>query len=442
MPDDIFHPDFKAEPYWWEAARPDPLDGAPPPEQSDVVVIGGGYAGLNAALELARRGTAVTVLEAGPFGQGASTRNAGHVSSGSSLGKAPSAAQKSPALRLLGEAGYRALLDEAAGSFDHLQTVIEREAIACEWRIRGRFVAALTGSHFRSLADKHRDQPGARIVEPSEQRREIDSPFYCGGVVFDKSAQLHPALYHRGLLDACRRHDVTLVANCPATTVTRGPRGFEITTPAGQVRAEAAFLGTNGYTGDLRPWLRRRVIPLGSYIIATEPLGRERAAALIPTGRTINDTKRVLSYFRLSPDGTRLLFGGRESFRPIDERGSARLLHATMLRVFPQLAGVRVTHSWTGNVAFSFDFLPHMGRVDGMHYAVGCNGSGVAMMSYLGYRAALAIVGGNERSAFEGLDHPARWFYRRSPWFMPLVGRWYRMRDGWDRRIHSIRSVT
>lgn len=440
MTENIFHPAFKAEPYWWEAARPDPLDGAEPPEAADVVVVGGGFAGLNAALELARRGTAVTVIEAGPFGAGASTRNAGHVSSGSNLGKAPSAAQKSPAERLLGEAGYRALLEEAAGSFDHLQTVIEREAIDCAWRINGRFVGALTPAHFRSLAAKYRDQAGAHVIEPDRQQEEIASDFYCGGVVFDKSGQLHPALYHRGLLEACRRHGVTLVANCPATGYAREAGGFRVSTPKGDVRADAVFLGTNGYTGRELPWLRRRVIPLGSYIVATEPLGRERAAALIPRGRTINDTKRVLSYFRLSPDGTRLLFGGRESFRPIDAKGSARLLHRTMLRVFPQLAGVKVSHSWTGNVAFTFDFLPHIGRIDGMHYAVGCNGSGVAMMSYLGYRAALTMAGGNAPSAFEALDHPARWFYREAPWFMPLVGRYYQFRDSWDRRLSGIGS--
>lgn len=442
MSDDLFLPDFKAEPLWWEAARPDALDGAAPPERADVVVVGGGFTGLNAALELARRGTSVAVLESGPFGRGASTRNAGHVSSGSNLGKAPSAAQASPAVRLLGEAGYRALLEEAAGSFDHLQGLIEREGIDCHWRVNGRFVGALTEAHFRSLAAKHEGQAGTRIVPASEQRGEIASDFYRGGVVFEKSAQLQPALYHRGLLDACRRNGVALAADCPATAVSREAGGFVVETPRGRVRAERVFLATNGYTDRLRPWLRRRVIPLGSYIVATEPLGRERATALIPKGRTVNDTKRVLSYFRLSPDGTRLVFGGRESFRPIDERGSARLLHRTMLRVFPQLAGVRLTHSWTGSVAFSFDFLPHIGTVDGMLYAVGCNGSGVAMMSYLGYRAALTLAGGNERSAFEALDHPARWFYRETPWFMPLVGRYYQFRDSWDRRLSETRTAS
>lgn len=441
MAEDIFHPDFKPRPYWWEFAAPDPMDEVAPPGRADVVVVGGGFTGLNAALELARRGTAVTVLEAGPFGQGASTRNAGHVSAGLNLGKAPSAAQRSPAERLLGDAKYRAVLDEAGSSFEHLEGLIEREEIDCDWRLTGRFVGALTSRHFRSLAEKSADQPGTRIVPKTDQHSEIASDFYHGGVVVERSGQLNPARYHHGLLMACRREGVTLAANCPATGIRRQSGGFVVTTPKGEVRADGVFMGTNGYTGGLIPWLRRRVIPLGSYIIATEPLGEERARALIPTGRTINDTKRVLSYFRLSPDGTRLLFGGRESFRPIDEHGSARLLYRTMLRVFPQLRGVRVTHSWTGNVAFSFDFLPHMGTADGVHYAVGCNGSGVAMMSYLGYRSALTMVGGNERSAFETLDHPGRWFYRKAPWFMPIVGRYYQFRDAWDRRLSSTRDT-
>lgn len=435
MQTDIFHDDFKPTPYWWEFAAPKQGENEDPPARADVLVVGGGYAGLNAALELKRRGADVTVIEAGAFGQGASTRNAGHVSSGSNLGKPPSSAADSPAIRLVGESGYRAMLEEAAGSFDHLTGLIEREAIECDWRLSGRFVGALTPDHFCRLAAKHSSDRGAHVIEPADQREEIGSDFYCGGVVFERSGQLNPARYHRGLLEACARAGVTLIADCPATAIERKSPGFVVKTPRGDIAADAVFVGTNGYTGRLEPWLRRRVIPLGSYIIATEPLGEERARTLIPKGRTINDTKRVLSYFRLSPDKKRLIFGGRESFRPIDERGSARLLHRTMLRVFPELSDVKITHSWTGNVAFSFDFLPHLGEINGVRYAAGCNGSGVAMMSYLGYRAALSMSGGNEPSAFETVEHPARWYYRETPWFMPIVGRYYQIRDRIDRRL-------
>ena len=149
----------------------------------------------------------------------------------------------------------------------------------------------------------------------------------------------------------------------------------------------------------------------------------------------VSDTKRVMAYFRLSPDGTRLLFGGRASFRPVSARVAAPVLHARMAEIWPELAGLRITHAWVGNVAFTFDFLPHLGQHEGVHYALGCQGSGVAMMSYLGHQAALKLAGGaNRPSAFDGLPFPTRPLYSGSPWFLPAVGFAYRVRDWLDRR--------
>ena len=195
-------------------------------------------------------------------------------------------------------------------------------------------------------------------------------------------------------------------------------------------------IATNGYTGPATPSLRRRLIPVASHIIATEELAPELAASLIPKGRTISDTPRILTYYRLSPDGRRLLFGGRARFTQVTPEVSAPVLYRYMTERFPQLKGIRLTHAWTGNVAFTFDYLPHMGREDGMHYALGCNGSGVATMSYLGTETGRKILGGANRvNAFDGRDFPTRPFYSGNPWFLPLVGGYYRLRDRLDRAL-------
>jgi len=207
-----------------------------------------------------------------------------------------------------------------------------------------------------------------------------------------------------------------------------------VTTDRGEVAAREVVIATNGYTGDVTPALKRRVLPVASHIIATEELPPELAASLIPNGKTINDTPRGLTYYRMSPDGRRVLFGGRARFTQVEPRVSVPALHRMMTQRFPQLAGVRVTHAWTGNVAFTFDFLPHMGRSEGMHYLLGCNGSGVAMMTYLGTQTARKILGGANRiSALDERDFPTMPLYNGNPWFLPFVGGYFRLRDRLDR---------
>ena len=438
MADDIFHPQFKARPYWWEdiAMGDDPV--VPLPAKTDIAIVGGGYAGLNTALELARNGIDAVVLEAKELGFGASTRNGGAVSGGVSIGKGLSGkkANGSPEEieRKLGE-----MLENASDSFTHLESVIEREKIQCFYERRGRFVGAFTTKQFDALkarADALNAKADAQafIVPRERQREEIASDYYYGGMVIERSGKLQPALYHRGLLEACRREGATLCAQTPVTRITPKQNGFTVETGRGSVEAREVVVATNGYTGDITPDLKRRVIPVASHIIATEPLDRDLAKSLIPKGRTINDTKRILTYYRMSPDGTRVVFGGRARFTQVTPEVSAPALYAMMVERWPQLKGVKLTHAWTGNVAFTFDYLPHMGRWKGIHYMMGCNGSGVAMMSYLGYQTARKIIGGANRvNAFDEREFPTQWGYTGDPWFLPIVGSYYRMRDRIDR---------
>jgi glycine/D-amino acid oxidase-like deaminating enzyme len=437
MADALFHPDFKASPYWWEAWRPDADGSADLPARADVAIVGAGYGGLATALELRRAGTAVVLIEADEFGSGASSRNGGAVSGGINLGKGLSGRRSADQDEVAREAA--AMRRDAADSLLLLEEIIAREGIECCYERKGRFVGAYTPRHYDDLAGKldalNRDADGdAYMLTRARQHEEIASDFYYGGMVVRRSGKLHPVLYCKGLLDACRSHGVILCARTRVTRIARRPGGFLVRTDRGEVAAREVVIATNGYTGDATPALKRRVLPVASHIIATEELAPELAASLIPNGRTISDTPRVLTYYRMSPDGRRVLFGGRARFTQVGPQVSVPALHRMMTRRFPQLAHVRVTHAWTGNVAFTFDFLPHMGRDDGMHYLLGCNGSGVAMMTYLGTQTARKILGGANRvSALDEREFPTVPLYNGNPWFLPLVGGYYRLRDRLDR---------
>ena len=274
------------------------------------------------------------------------------------------------------------------------------------------------------------------MVPRERQREEIDSGYYHGGMVVERSGKLHPALYYKGLLDACRRRAVAVCANAAVGRIVRTGNGWRVETSRGDVSAGDVVIATNGYTGDLTPALRRRVVPIASHIIATEELPPDLAGSLIPKGRTLSDTRRVLCYYRMSPDGRRMIFGGRARFTQVDAAVSAPILHRYMAARFPQLRGVKVTHAWTGNTAFTLDALPHMGQRDDLHYCLGCNGSGVAMMTYLGWQTARKIArAANYACSFDTHDFPDHPLYSGNPWFLPALGGWYRLRDRLDRLL-------
>ena len=437
MSDSIFHPDFKAMPYWWEAWRPTPegADGAVP-SQADVAIVGAGYAGLSAAIELADNGVTAIVLEANEPGFGASTRSGGAVSGGVNVGKSFSG-------KSIDSESERAahLLSDAAEAFSLIERIIEREKIACFWEMRGRFVGAWAPKHYDAMARRieilnRAASSGCTMVSRERQRDEIASDYYHGGMVVERSAKLHPALYYKGLLDAAWRRRITICGRAPVSKIARNGTKWRVETARGVIESNEVVIATNGYTGDATPRLKRRVIPIASHIIATEELSPELATSLIPRGRTLSDTRRVLCYYRMSPDGKRVIFGGRARFTPVTPQTSAPILHRFMLDRFPQLSGVRVTHAWTGNVAFTLDAVPHMGRDNGMYYALGCNGSGVAMMTYLGHQTARKIVGkANAVCSFDSPEFPEHPLYNGNPWFLPLVGGYYRLRDKLDRLL-------
>src|SRR5271166_3450926 len=436
MHPDIFHKDFEPIPYWWEAYTPSAGELIDVPREARVAIVGGGYAGLSAALELAKHGIEAVVLEANALGFGASTRNGGAVSGGVNVGKRFSG----KTIEVDGDRVER-LLSDACDAYALIDRLIDEEKIACFWEKSGRFVGAWTRKHYdwqaRRLAVVNlAAQSGAYLLPRERQREEIASDYYFGGMVVERSGKLHPALYYKGLLDACRRRNVTVCPKAAVTRIVRSGNACRVETKRGIVTTGDVVIATNGYTGSVTPALRRRVVPVASHIIATEKLPPDLARSLIPTGRTLSDTKRVLCYYRMSPDGMRMVFGGRARFTQVDATVSAPILYRYMIDRFPQLRGVRVTHAWTGNVAFTLDSLPHMGCRDGLHYCLGCNGSGVAMMTYLGCQTARKIARvANYACSFDTEEFPDHPLYSGYPWFLPVIGGYYRLRDSLDRLL-------
>ena len=436
MVPDIFHRDFTPTPYWWQAYTPAAGELADVPRSARVAIVGGGYAGLSTALELAKQGIDAVVLEANELGFGASTRNGGAVSGGVNVGKSFTGRTTNV------EPGrVERILSDASDAFALIDRLIDEEKISCFWEKPGRFVGAWAKKHFatqtRRLAVLNAAaQSGAYMVPRERQREEIASDYYFGGMVVERSGKLHPALYYKGLLEACRRRGVAVCAKAAVTDIGRSGNTWRIETGRGATSAGDVVIATNGYTGALTPALRRRVVAIASHIIATEELPDDLARSLIPKARTLSDTKRVLCYYRMSPDGQRMVFGGRARFTQVDATVSAPILHRYMTDRFPQLRGVKVTHAWTGNVAFTLDALPHMGERDDLHYCLGCNGNGVAMMTYLGYQTARKIArAANYACSFDTEDFPDHPLYSGNPWFLPVVGGYYRLRDSLDRLL-------
>ena len=431
---EIFHKDFKAQPFWWEAHRPSALPELSLPREARVVIVGAGYAGLSAALELTALGLDCLVLDANEPGFGASTRNGGMVSGGVNVGKRylskpMPADQAAP------------FMADAADAFTLIEDLITREKINCGWTKAGYFLGAWCKSHYDDMAKKvaHLNtaaKSDSYLVPQERQREEIGSDYYRGGMVVGRAAHLHPALFFKGLLELCQTRGVKIASKTPVTKLTQNATGWSVETPRGTITAGDVIIATNGYTGDITPQLKRRVVPVGSYIIATEELPPDLAATLSPKNRSIADTRRVLTYYRMSPDKKRLIFGGRAKFGHTDPVETAPILYQFMTDRYPQLNGVKITHAWTGNVAFTLDEMPHMGKFDNLHYALGCNGSGIAMMTYLGQQTARKVAGiSNRVCAFDRPEFPDHPLYNGSTWFLPFVGRYFRARDWIDRRL-------
>ncbi|MCJ2182937.1 FAD-binding oxidoreductase [Novosphingobium sp. 1949] len=424
---------MQMKPYWLDTAIPFAAGQAGEPQgRFDVAVVGAGFTGLSAALALARKGASVVVLEAGGVASAASGRNGGMCNNGFAQDYASLSAA-------LGTDRANRLYRAFDAGVDMVEAIIEAEGIACHFKRVGKLKLAAKPHHYDKIARAQEllareVDPDTCMVAPSDMHAEIGSDRYFGGMLFKKSAALHMGLFGQGLAEAAVRHGARIYENNPMIAMAQleGGRGHRLTTPHGSVEAQQVLLATG--TSRIGPlgWFRRRIVPVGAYLIATEPLPVELLDRLTPNRRNTTDTRNFVNYFRTSPDN-RLLFGGRARFSsrsdPASDAKSGAVLRAAMGKVFPELAGVRIDYCWGGMVDMTRDRLPRAGEREGVFYAMGYSGHGTHMATYMGAIMAEVLDGRADLNPWADFDWPAIPGYFGTPWFLPFVGAYYRYQD-------------
>jgi len=433
---------YRNHPYWWDSGPDDqPINlerlataVSEIPVQADCVVVGAGYTGLSAALTLARAGRSVTVLDESQPGYGCSGRNGGLI--GPSFHKLGLDGLKAR----LGETKANAIMRESMDILLWLKQFISREGIECGLIEAGRFRGAVTEKNYGELARQAETLGKAvdlafEMVPRSGQRDHIGSDFYKGGIVYHQDGHLHPGLYLKGLANLAMEAGAKIYAPARVKQIESIDNGYRVKVEQTSIRCGEVMIATNGYTDPNFPYLRRRVIPLRSAIISTEPLPPDLMRELSPRQHGFGDTSRLVTYYRPSSDGTRMVFGGRAFNQADRPENYTRDLHRLMTRIFPQLRETGISHAWSGTVAYTFDHAPHIGRIPegamaGAHYAMGYCGSGVGRATWFGRKAALKILKDPEGSTpLDDLTFETRPLYSGNPWFLPAILRWHNLLD-------------
>ena len=397
------------------------------PDKVDFVIIGSGYTGLTAARVLAKADSSVAVFDEKKIGWGASSRNGGMATPG----------LKQDIFKIYKKYGIeyaKEFWKASVDAIDLLENIIQEEKINCDWSRNGHIALACKQSHYDKLPEYanwiQKELGHKKALVPKEEiHSEIGTNYYYGGLSDEVSGGLQPAKYVDGLAKACNDYGVQLFENNRVHSIKKLGEGYEVVTDKGALMAKKVIIATNGYTDMLVPELKPKVFPVGSYIIVSDVLPEKLQKKLSPKGRMFYDSKWFINYFRLTPDG-RMLWGGRNDLSTdLDLVESASILSRQVRTVFPDLEKTTFTHTWTGKLGITFDLMPHIGEVNGIHYTFGYGGHGLSIATYLGTEIGLLLSGQKKRSPFEEISHQTMFFYRKDPWFLPFAAKYYRFLD-------------
>jgi len=421
----------KQTPFWVEEhPRPENITSDLPGD-ADVMIVGSGLTGLTAALRLARGGKSVVVVDSGEIASGASSINGGMVSPDIKAGIKFIFDQHGPELG-------REMWQATVRSVDIVSDLAATESIDAKI-MRGGMAALGMGpdaqARFEQSVSWYREHVGVdwEVLGPARVGEVIGSGPFTTAIFEPEGFGIQPARFVFGIATRAAAAGARLVPHCEAASFHREGPGFRVVTSKGSVKAGEIVLASNGYTTD-RPSaeLARRIVPVGSYIVVTEPIG-DRASEIFPGGAMTYTKKRLLNYMRRTPDG-RIMIGGRRNLHTgLDLEESATALRSQLIGYFPQLGDVPLTHVWGGKLAVPFDLVPHMGQVDGAWYALGYAGHGVGLSTLMGHDLAGMLLDEAPPSVFTKVPHPTRFYYRGNPWFLTPASILYRTLDRLNR---------
>ena len=433
-------------PYWWQD-QPQYSNFDDIPTKADIVIVGAGYTGLSAALTLSQAGHSVIVLDSEAIGFGASTRNGGMLGSGHKISTDQAASQ-------YGSKIAAQIHEEANASLAFTTSLIKENNIDCELQICGRLRTAWTPQDQIDLSKnleklKAIENFNSHMIEPKLMPNSIKTDLYFGGQFYEDHGAVHPRKFHYGLLQLALKAGAKVFGKSLVSKVKPVSKdtvkGFKVSTSNTTIQCNQVLMATNGYTRpSLSKYLSRRILPVPSYIITTEDIGVERVQSLLPGGHCMVETRKRYCYYRATPCGRRIMIGTRAAMHSITAEQALPTLRKMLIEIFPSLIDVEISHCWTGFTGFSFSKLPSLGYDQGIYYALGYCGNGVAMAPYLGHKAALKLLHPSENhSVFEKTPLVTRPYYYGRPWFLSFVSAIFRGYDLLDdyRRKRSLKKI-